>query len=111
MVFPDLNADIDSSLQSSSLSFNDVDFVRDENNLEQSIDAPKNIDRLEEISAMRNAQRKKDEEDDDGDDDNVKLKIFDQDVNLDTLDVHTIDYPEIKLDDSDLLLNDVEVLV
>lgn len=108
LAFPDLSSE---SNASSKLSFNDVDFARDENNNEHVIEAPKSVDRLEEISAMRNAQRKIDENDDnDGEDENVKLKIFDQDVNLDSLDVHNIDFPEMKLE-PDFLLDDIEVLV
>jgi hypothetical protein len=56
---------------------------------------------------MRNAQRKMEEEEDDND--NVRLKIFDQDVALDSLDVHNIDFPELRLE-PDLLLDDIEVL-
>uniref|UniRef100_A0A6C0B113 Uncharacterized protein n=1 Tax=viral metagenome TaxID=1070528 RepID=A0A6C0B113_9ZZZZ len=103
--FPELNSD-EPGL-TTSLSFNDRDFMRDENNNEEVISAPKNIDRLEEISTMRNAQRKQEDEDDD---ENVRLNILDQDVQLDSLDIHSIDFPELKLE-PDLLLNDIEVLV
>jgi hypothetical protein len=90
---------------SSSLKFNDVDSVLDNNNKEEFVNAPKSYDRLEEISKMRNEQRKQDEEEDD---DEV-LKISDETVDLGSLDVHVIGQPEIKLDDS-FLLNDVEIL-
>lgn len=93
------------SASSSKLSFNDVDYAADLENNVQAIDAPKNIARLEEISELRNAQRKMDEEDDE----NVKLQIFDQDVTLDSLDVHNIDFPELRLE-PDLLLDEIEVL-
>uniref|UniRef100_A0A6C0I8L1 Uncharacterized protein n=1 Tax=viral metagenome TaxID=1070528 RepID=A0A6C0I8L1_9ZZZZ len=88
---------------SSSLKFNDVDAVLNDNNKEEFVNAPKSLDRLEEISKMRNEQRKKDEEDDE------VLKISDQDVELGSLDVHIIGQPEVKLDDS-FLLNDIEIL-
>jgi len=107
LAFPELTSDTPSG--SSKLSFNDVDFARDYNNNEHVIEAPKTYDRLEEISAMRNAQRKQAEEDDD-EDENVRLQIFDQDVALDNLDVHNIEFPELRLE-PDLLLDDVEVLV
>ena len=94
-----------SSASSSSLKFNDVDSVLDKNNKEEFVNAPKTYDRLEEISKMRNEQRKQDEEEDD---DEV-LKISDETVDLGSLDVHVIGQPEIKLDDS-FLLNDVEIL-
>ena len=91
-------------LASSSLKFNDVDSVLDNNNKEEFVNAPKSYDRLEEISKMRNEQRKQDEEDDD-----EVLKISDESVDLSSLDVHVIGQQEIKLDDS-FLLNDVEIL-
>ena len=89
---------------SASLKFNDVDSVMDNNNREEFVSAPKSLDRLEEISKLRNEQRKMDEEDDDD-----ILKISDQDIELGSLDIHVIDKPEVKLDDS-FLLNDVEIL-
>jgi len=56
------------------LSFDDVDrALTDDGNVEE-IDAPKTIERLEEISVSRNLQRKLDEADDD-DDDEDRLKI------------------------------------
>lgn len=50
------------------LAFNDVDEAIGEDNTREQIVAPKNIDRLEEISAARNLQRKLEEEGDDDDD-------------------------------------------
>ena len=93
------------TMASASLKFNDVDSVMDNNNREEFISAPKSLDRLEEISKLRNEQRKMDEDDDDD-----VLKISDQDVELGSLDIHVIDKPEVKLDDS-FLLNDVEILM
>jgi hypothetical protein len=108
IAFPSLsNEGESSSYGSSKLSFSDVDYAADSENNVQAVDAPKNLERLEEISAMRNAQRKMEEEEDE--DDNVKLQIFDQDVALDSLDVHNIEFPELKLE-PDLLLDDIEVL-
>jgi len=89
---------------SSSLKFNDVDSVLNDGGKEEFVSAPKTIDRLEEISKLRNEQRKQDEDDDD-----EVLKISDQDIELGSLDVHIIGQPEVKLDTS-LLLNDVEIL-
>jgi hypothetical protein len=107
IAFPALSDEPDQS--SAALSFNDIDFVRDEHNHEEEVEAPKNIGRLEEISAIRNAQRKQEEENDDDDDENVKLTISNQDIHLDSLDVHTIDFPEMRLE-PDMLLDDIEVL-
>lgn len=87
-----------------SLKFNDIDSVMGGNGKELLVEAPKTIERLEEISALRNMQRKMEEEEDD-----EKLKISNEEVSLDSLDVHTINPPEIKLD-NDLLLDDIEVL-
>ena len=87
-----------------SLKFNDVDSVMTNNGKEELVEAPKTIERLEEISALRNMQRKMEEEDDD-----EKLKISNEDVSLDILDVHIINPPEVKLD-TDFLLDDIEIL-
>ena len=97
-------AEKSSEATSAYLKFNDVDSVKDNNNREEFVSAPKSLDRLEEISKLRNEQRKMDEEDDDD-----ILKISDQDIELGSLDIHVIDKPEVKLDDS-FLLNDVEIL-
>jgi hypothetical protein len=87
-----------------SLKFNDIDSVMTKNGKEELIEAPKTIERLEEISALRNMQRKMEEEEDE-----EILKISNEDVSLDILDVHQINPPEVKLD-TDLLLDDIEVL-
>ena len=87
-----------------SLKFNDVDKAMGNNGKEEEINAPKTIERLEEISALRNMQRKMEEEED-----NEILKISNEEVSLGNLDVHIINPPEVKLD-VDLLLDDIEVL-
>ena len=85
------------------ISFNDIDYVQTENGISQ-INAPKNIERLEELSTIRNEQRKMDEDDDD----NVRLNISNQDFNLD-LDIQNIEEPKLELL-PDLLIDDIEVL-
>ena len=87
-----------------SLKFNDVDSAISKNGKEELIEAPKTIERLEEISTLRNIQRKIEEEEDD-----EKLKISNEDVSLDSLDVQVINPEEIKLD-TDLLFDDIEIL-
>ena len=67
----------------------------------------KNIDRLEEISNIRNEQRKREYEEED--DDNIKLNISDQDFSLDNLDVHNIEEPKLDLL-PDLLIDEIEIL-
>lgn len=85
------------------ISFNDIDYVKTDNGISQ-ITAPKSIDRLEEISAIRNEQRKRESEEDD---DNVKLTISDQPFHLDNLD--SIEEPKLDLL-PDLLIDEIEVL-
>jgi hypothetical protein len=92
-----------------SLSFNDIDTVVDNNNNKELINAPKTIERLEEISTLRNIQRKMDEENDGDNDTNEKINISDQEVELNNLDVHVIDEPGIKLS-IDPILDDIEIL-
>jgi hypothetical protein len=76
------------------------------NGEEETINAPKTIERLEEISALRNMQRKLEEEEEEEDD---KLKISNEDISLDNLDIHIINPPEVKLE-PDILLDDIEIL-
>jgi len=86
------------------LKFNNIDYVKTSSGIVENINAPKTIERLEEISEMRNQQRKMDD-----DDDNVKLTISDQSFTLDNLDVHNIEEPKLDLL-PDLLLDDIEIL-
>ena len=72
----------------SGVSFNDIDYIKTDAGVTQ-INAPKNINRLEEISAMRNEQRKQEAMDDDCDE-NVKITISDQNFSLDKLDIITL---------------------
>lgn len=87
------------------ISFNDIDYVKTDDGISQ-IPAPKSIERLEEISSIRNEQRKREQEEDD---DNIKLTISDQSFNLDNLDVHNIEEPKLDLL-PDLLIDEIEVL-
>jgi hypothetical protein len=92
--------------QKAGLSFNDIDYIRTEDGSITNVSAPKSIDRLEQISQMRSNQRKLDEEEDD---DNIKLNISGESFNLDSLDVHNIEEPQLALL-PDLLIDDIEVL-
>jgi hypothetical protein len=87
------------------IKFNDVDQAVDKTGKEELISAPKTLERLEEISNLRNIQRKIEEE---GDDDE-KLNISDELVDLNSLDVHVIGEKTMELDPN-LLLDDIEVL-
>lgn len=55
------------------LTFNDYDAVLNEDNKVDNVNAPKTIERLEEISTSRAIQRKLDEESSDEDDDRIKI--------------------------------------
>ena len=65
------------------LSFNDFDTVLDETDNVSSVNAPKTIERLEEISSSKAVQRKLEEEEET----NNKIKIHTEDVDLETLDL------------------------
>ena len=71
---------------------------------EELITAPKTIEKLEEISVLRNMQRKMEEEADD-----EILKISNEEVSLDNFDVQILNPQESKIDNS-FLLDDIEVL-
>ena len=93
--------------QKQNVSFNNIDYVKTENGVEQ-INAPKTLNRLEEISTFRNEQKKRENENDD-DDDNIKLKILDQSFNLENSDINSLEENKIDLL-PDLLIDDIEVL-
>jgi hypothetical protein len=90
--------------KTSGVSFNDIDYVKTENGV-SGISAPKNVERLEEISAMRNEQRKNVVDDDN----NEKLTILEDSFHLDNLDIHNIEEPQLELL-PDLLIDEIEVL-
>jgi hypothetical protein len=87
------------------ISFNNIDYIKTDDGISQ-VNAPKSIDRLEEISAIRNEQRKREAEDED---DSMRLTISDQPFNLDGLDVHNIEEPKLDLL-PDLLIDEIEIL-
>jgi hypothetical protein len=102
-----INNDTNTNNTNNGIKFNDVDMVKDSKGREEMIEAPKTIERLEEISNLRNMQRKLEEQEDD--EDNVKLNIMDQDIPLTNLDIHDINPPDINLNIDDLL-TDIEIL-
>ena len=95
---------IDDSPVITRLSFNDYDSVLDSENKEEKINAPKTIERLEEISSERAIQRKL-EEDDDLDD---KIKIHTDNISLESLD--SLDLFDINGSDDIVSLDDIEEL-
>ena len=79
---------IDDAPVLTKLSFNDYDSVMDlENGAIESINAPKTVERLEEISMERAIQRKLEEEDDLDD----KIKIHTDNISLEPLDIMDMD--------------------
>lgn len=111
---------INTEEKTSTLTFNDNDAVINYDKKDSSVAikkatentvvAPKTLERLEKISTQRHQERKDDEDDEDGDDgDNEKIQILDNkvDLQLDELDVHVLD-KELKLNNE--ILSDVEVL-
>jgi hypothetical protein len=98
------------------LSFNDTDSVVNydkkaspsANPEPEKIEAPKTVERLEEISRVQNEKRKAEEEEED-DDDEETLQIFGNiNLELDKMDVQNLD-KNLKLE-PDPVLNDVEIL-
>jgi hypothetical protein len=86
------------------LTFDNTDRVMDENNIIKSVEAPKTIERLEEISTSRALQRKLEEEEDNDD----RIKISTDLIDLSGFDV--LDEKSLNPKD-DILLNDVEELI
>jgi hypothetical protein len=87
------------------LTFNEMDSVLDEDNTVKSVSAPKNIERLEEISTARAIQRKLDEEEDD---DGERIKISSDTIDLSGFDV--LDNDKVDILTNDFMLDGVEEL-
>jgi len=97
---------IDNEEVVTKLSFNDLDSVLDESNNVNQIDAPKTIERLEEISTSRAIQRKLDEQESDDED---RIQIHTDPISLS--DISVLDNePGIKPMSDAFVLNDVEEL-
>ena len=90
------------------LSFNDIDSILDDSNIVKTIEAPKTIERLEEISTSRAIQRKLDEESD-SDNDDDRIKIHGDQIDLSGFDI--LDQPSGSNSLSDFTLGDVEELI
>ena len=96
----------DNKDMNTKLSFSDIDLVKDQYNQEEQINAPKNIERLEQLSELRYNQRKLETDDESN---NEKIQILDEQINLDSLDVHVINEPELETL-PDLIIDDIELL-
>jgi hypothetical protein len=91
------------------LAFNDVDEAFGGENGREEIVAPKNIERLEEISAARSLQRKLEEEGEDADDEAPLNRIK---INDDTLDLGELGVTDLNPNsfDDELKLDFEEIL-
>jgi hypothetical protein len=83
-----------------SLTFDDKDYVKDQDNNVIAVEAPKSIERLQKLSEERQQAYS---------DDNQRLQISDQTVDLNALDVHVIGEPDINIM-PELLFDDIEIL-
>ena len=89
------------------LSFNDIDHMLDtETGKEEKVNAPKDIERLEEISVSRAIQRKMDEASDDEDE---RIQIHTDDIDLNSLDIFDISKADSEIAE-DLVLDGIEEL-
>lgn len=99
--------DVDSEEVVTKLSFNDIDSVLEKNDEVKEIEAPKTIERLEDISVTRNLQRKLEEEEEENSEDE-KIKISTEQIDLSGFDV--LDEKVSKISTDDILLNDFDEL-
>jgi len=74
--------DTDDEPVTTRLTFNDMDTVLDDNNTVKHKEAPKTLERLEEISTARSIQRKLEEIEDDDDGANERLNILMEPIDL-----------------------------
>lgn len=91
------------------LSFNDMDSVLDGTNNVDEVEAPKTIERLEDISTSRALERKLEEESDTDDDDD-RIQIHTDLVDLSGFDILDEKEKDKKIDDGDILLDGIEEL-
>jgi hypothetical protein len=96
---------VDEEAVVTKLSFNDMDAVLDESDNVKTIEAPKSIERLEEISTERAFQRQLEEESDD-----ERIQISTEQVDLRDFDELGSTHSVQKVDDS-IILDDIEELV
>jgi hypothetical protein len=102
-------SNIDNDPVITKLKFNDFDSVLDTDTGNISdVNAPKTIERLEEISTSRAIQRKLEEEEDD-DSDDERIKIHGGNIDLDEMDIFDIN-KQAPRDNGPVILDDVEEL-
>ena len=99
------NNTVNDSNDQSSIQFNDIDEAISIDKIISEIEAPKDEERLEQISNDRNIARKLEESDDEGDD---RITIGEK-IKLTELDVHDLEKPKI-LNRTPLGLDEIEIL-
>lgn len=93
------------------LSFNEIDYVKNDEGIVSNVVAPKSISHLEAISEIRAQQRRMENEDEEENGDS-KLNISDQPFHLDILDIHNIEEPQPQMElFPDLLMDELDVEV
>ena len=98
---------IDDEKVVTKLTFNDLDSAISTDNREETIEAPKTLERLEDISVARSMERKIAEEED-SDDDDERIKIHTDTMDLTGFDV--LDEPkEPKIESADIFLEAEEL--
>ena len=92
------------------LTFNDIDSVLEEDDNVKNIEAPKSLERLEDISTSRMLERKLEEEprEEENEEDEERIHISTEPINLSGFDI--IDDDAGKVSNEDILLNDIETL-
>jgi hypothetical protein len=100
--------DLNQEEVTTKLTFNDMDSVLEDDNKVNEIEAPKTIERLEDISVTRNLQRKLEEESYEDDDDDERITISTEPVSLTGFD--TLEEQVSKISNDDVILNDIEEL-
>ena len=90
------------------LKFDNVDYIKDTNNIITSVEAPKTLERLQEISEQRYNERNAEDEDDD-ENSRDRINISAEPIILTTLDIQNLEEPSINLE-LPSLIDDVEVL-
>jgi hypothetical protein len=98
---------IDDEKVVTKLTFNDMDSAISTDNKEETIEAPKTLERLEDISVARSMERKMAEEED-SDDEDERIKIHTDTMDLTGFDV--LDEPkETKIESADIFLEAEEL--
>ena len=93
--------------KTTELSFSDKDITVDQEGKQEVIEAPKTLERLEEISKINNEKRKAEEEEDNTNDGDDAPLNFGDDITLD-LGIENLSIDPKPADD--ILLKDIEVL-